>query len=88
MSRTPLPPIPSSSTPTDTAPTTLTPPDKGRKRVQMIDIARMAGVSTSTVSRALSGSTLIPESTRKRITELARSLHYRVNVGAANLRKG
>lgn len=53
----------------------------------MTDIARMAGVSTSTVSRALSGSTLIPEATCERIRELARTLNYQVNVGAANLRK-
>lgn len=53
----------------------------------MIDIARMAGVSTSTVSRALSGSTLIPPATCERIRELARTLNYQVNVGAANLRK-
>ena len=76
---------------TTAAPATLanpaTHPERGRKRMQMADIARLAGVSASTVSRALSGSPLIPEATRNRITELANSLGYRVNVGAANLRK-
>jgi DNA-binding LacI/PurR family transcriptional regulator len=55
-------------------------------KLQMEDIAQMAGVSTSTVSRALKQSSLVNAGTRERIQKLARSLKYSVNVGASNLR--
>lgn len=44
--------------------------------ITIYDIARAAGVSPSTVSRALSGSTLISKKTRDRVQELAHRLGY------------
>ena len=58
------------------------------KKIQMVDIARLAGVSTSTVSRALNGNPLINIETRERIADLAKSLKYTINLGAKNLRSG
>src|SRR5690242_15039260 len=50
------------------------------------DIAYLAGVSQPTVSRALRGSPVVSLETRKRIEEIARQLHYKVDKNASNLR--
>lgn len=55
-------------------------------RLQMADIARLANVSISTVSRALSNHPRLSVETKQRIHELARSLHYEVDAGAQMMR--
>lgn len=50
------------------------------------DIAHYAGVSQSTVSRALRNSPLVNEETRKRVFEIAKQLNYKVDKNASNLR--
>jgi DNA-binding LacI/PurR family transcriptional regulator len=54
-------------------------------RVSIKDIAKSAGVSHSTVSRALSNSPLIPAATRRRIERLARKMGYSPNAIARGL---
>lgn len=55
-------------------------------RLKMADIAKLAGVSTSTVSRALAGNPSIPQTLRDQITELARTHGYVINQSARSLR--
>jgi DNA-binding LacI/PurR family transcriptional regulator len=52
----------------------------------MADLAKLAGVSKITVSRALSDSPLVNRETRERIQGLAREHGYKLNVSARNLR--
>ncbi|HHY45902.1 MAG TPA: LacI family transcriptional regulator [Firmicutes bacterium] len=53
--------------------------------ITMKDIARLAGVSVNTVSRALNGKPEIDEKTRQRILEIAREHSYSPNSLAASL---
>lgn len=62
-------------------------PTAGMKgKATSFDIAYRAGVSQSTVSRALSGSPLVNAQTRQRIEQIARELNYKVDKNASNLR--
>lgn len=50
------------------------------------DIAHEAGVSQSTVSRALRNSPLVNEETRLKVHQIAKKLNYKVDKNASNLR--
>lgn len=66
-------------------------PDKTKPRpfrVTSFDVAAEAGVSQSTVSRALAGDPVVSEATRLRVAEAARKLNYYVDENAARLRTG
>jgi len=54
----------------------------------MEDLAKLAGVSKITVSRALRGSPLVTEETREKVRQIAEAQGYRLNVSARNLRMG
>ncbi len=57
-----------------------------KRAVQTIaDIARLANVSKSTVSRALNDSPLVNQETREHIQAIAREHDFRINVTARNL---
>ncbi|MDR7102101.1 LacI family DNA-binding transcriptional regulator [Croceicoccus sp. BE223] len=61
-------------------------PGVGRART-ITDLARLAGVSAGTVSRALAGNSLVNAKTRDRIQELARDHGFQLNRVASNLRR-
>jgi LacI family repressor for deo operon, udp, cdd, tsx, nupC, and nupG len=53
----------------------------------MADVARMAGVTTATVSRSLAGSSLVTAETRQKIDAAVKATGYVVNQAARNLRE-
>lgn len=58
-----------------------------QKSPRIQDVARAAGVSTATVSRALSNPDLLTKATRDAVQEAIRITGYRVNRAARNLRR-
>ncbi|NKK62167.1 MULTISPECIES: LacI family DNA-binding transcriptional regulator [Rhizobium] len=58
-----------------------------RRTPTIIDVAQRAGVSPSTVSRALMKPELVSEQTRATIEAAVDAIGYRINVGAQNLRR-
>lgn len=58
---------------------------RGASRSRMADVARLAGVSTATVSRALRQPDIVSEELRGRIDEAVRRLAYRPNLMAGGL---
>ncbi|GGO37263.1 LacI family transcriptional regulator [Gemmobacter aquaticus] len=56
------------------------------QRPRISDVARLAGVSTATVSRALSNPALVSEETRAAVDQAVQATGYRINHAARNLR--
>ena len=54
----------------------------------MAEVAKRAGVSLSTVSRALAQSPLISEKTRRKVEKAATRLDYRIDAAGSSLRTG
>ncbi len=53
---------------------------------KMEDVARLAGVSTATVSRVLNSPEVVSEDARQRVIDAIRKLDYRLNLAARSLR--
>ena len=66
----------------------MTDTDKPRGSATIHDVARAAGVSIGTVSKALNGTGSLSQETRKRVMETVRALHFRPNLLARSLHTG
>ncbi|MDZ7637805.1 MAG: LacI family DNA-binding transcriptional regulator [Bryobacterales bacterium] len=56
--------------------------------MNLLEVAKRAGVSTATVSRVMNDTGGVRESTRRRVLAVAKSLHYAPNAHASALAKG
>jgi DNA-binding LacI/PurR family transcriptional regulator len=64
------------------------PGGRRKQRVSMADVARLAGVSSQTVSRVANGSPGVVETTREQVLAAMSELGYRPNSAARSLRYG
>jgi DNA-binding LacI/PurR family transcriptional regulator len=62
--------------------------DSAPSRATIDDVARAAGVSTATVSRALRQHPYVAEATRRRVLDAVEQLHYVANANASRLASG
>jgi DNA-binding LacI/PurR family transcriptional regulator len=62
--------------------------DGPARRTKIVDVAKAAGVSPTTVSHALNRRGQVDPHTRERVIEVARRLGYRPHLGAQRLRTG
>jgi len=58
------------------------------KEITIYDIADALKLSPATISRALNGSDIVKEKTRKKVLDAAEKMGYRVNAFAKNIRTG
>lgn len=59
---------------------------KQDKKLTLSDLAKLAGVSSSTASRALNNNPIIKQATRDRVQALAKAHNFSVNAAASRLR--
>jgi DNA-binding LacI/PurR family transcriptional regulator len=64
------------------------PAPRPRRRVSMADVARLAGVSSQTVSRVANGHPGVVERTRQQVLAAMKELGYRPNSAARALKRG
>ena len=59
-----------------------------QKKISIADVAKTAGVSTTTVSRVINAVSTVSEENRRRVLEAVKKLQYRPNLSAQRLASG
>ena len=62
--------------------------DRAPRKMKMVDVARLAGVSTATISRVLNGSALVDPVTAARVQAIIEETNYVPNTTGTSLKSG